>query len=107
MLHCVSIQPKSWIHDKISLSARFFRRQNMKFLSLIISGVSLILLLSSGCSSLDHFPLIPLDVKITDDRNVQITVDNDSIQRFEIEGFTVIFDKNELRITIIPQNSSN
>jgi len=56
----------------------------------------------SSCSGLKDFPLFPLDVKIQSDRNAQVYQDSDSIQRFEVEGFTVIFDRKQLRITITP-----
>ena len=68
--------------------------------------LSILCLIPSGCSGMKDFPLFPLDVKIQSDRNSQVNQDSDSIQRFMVEGFTVIFDKKQMRITIIPDSST-
>ena len=62
-----------------------------------------IIAINSGCSGLKDFPTFPIRVISSDNEKDSMTLTgNSDIQRFEIEGFIVIFDKKMMRITIIP-----
>jgi hypothetical protein len=70
---------------------------------MIVTGA----IINSGCSSLKDLPVLPVRILTSDNGIETIESEKGLIQRFEIEGFTVIFNPREMRITIIPNTGKN
>lgn len=77
----------------------------MKYKILSILMALIFATLSLSCSSLDSFPLIPDSVKNDPDGQRAMMFIDQEIQKFFVEGYTVVFYPKEMRIVITPDDS--